>query len=95
EWATDYRAVRESYAVADRLGELFAPGSLERAVFANHQDLDFEGLRARLLSSSYLPGSGQPRSDEMQAAAERLFADHESGGLVRIEYDCTLYLGGL
>jgi SAM-dependent methyltransferase len=95
EWSTDYSAVRESYAVADRLGELFAPGSLERTVFANNQDLDFDGLRARLLSSSYLPGSGQPRSDEMQAAAERLFAEHESGGLVRIEYDCTLYLGGL
>jgi SAM-dependent methyltransferase len=95
EWANDYRAVRESYGVANRLEELFAPGSLERAVFANHQDLDFDGLRARLLSSSYLPGAGQPRSDEMQAAARRLFADHESGGLVRIEYDCTLYLGGL
>jgi SAM-dependent methyltransferase len=95
EWATDYRAVRESYGVAERLGKLFTPGSFEHAVFANHQDLDLDGLRARLLSSSYLPGAGQPRSDEMLAAAERLFADHESGGVVRIEYDCALYLGRL
>ncbi|HVS12320.1 MAG TPA: class I SAM-dependent methyltransferase [Thermoanaerobaculia bacterium] len=93
EWATDYRAVRETYRVADRLDAFFAPGGLERAVFANHQDLDLEGLRARLLSSSYLPGAGQPRSDEMLAAADRLFAEHQRDGMVRLEYDCTLYLG--
>jgi SAM-dependent methyltransferase len=92
-WATDYRKVRESYAVADRLGELFAPDALERAVFANHQDLDPEALRARLLSSSYLPGPEHPKSAAMLAASERLFAEHERHGLVRIEYDCTLYLG--
>jgi SAM-dependent methyltransferase len=93
-WATDYRAVRESYAVADRLGELFAPGKPERVVFDNHQDLDLDGLRARLLSSSYLPAAGQPRAAEMWAAAARLFEDHQSDGTVRIDYDCTLYLGG-
>jgi SAM-dependent methyltransferase len=95
EWATDYREVRETYGVADRLGELVAPGALERTVFANHQDLDLEGLRARLLSSSYLPGTGQPKSEEMLAAAERLFAEHQRDGVVRLEYDCTLHLGSL
>jgi hypothetical protein len=62
-------------------------------VFANHQDLDLEALRARLLSSSYLPGPEHPKSAAMLAASERLFAEHERHGLVRIEYDCTLYLG--
>ena len=93
EWATDYRAVRASYDVADRLGELVAAGTAERAVFANHQDLDLEGLRARLLSSSYMPGAGHPRSAAMLAAAARLFDEHQHGGVVRLEYDCILHLG--
>ena len=95
EWATDYRAVRESYAVADRLGEIFAPATLERTVFANHQDLDLDALRARLLSSSYLPGPGHPRSSAMLDGAAQLFAEHQVGGVVRLEYDCVLYLGGM
>ncbi|HVS66337.1 MAG TPA: methyltransferase domain-containing protein [Thermoanaerobaculia bacterium] len=95
EWATDYRAVRETYGVAERLGAFFAAGTLERAVFANQQELDLDGLRARLSSSSYLPGRDHPRAAPMLAAARRLFASHESQGVVRIEYDCTLYLGEL
>jgi SAM-dependent methyltransferase len=91
-WADDYRKVRDSYGVADRLGELVASGTLERAVFDNHQDLDLDALRARLLSSSYLPGPQHPRVDAMLAAAGELFAAHERRGVVRIEYDCKLYL---
>ena len=93
EWADDYRAVRETYAVADRLGELFAPGTLERVVFANHQDLDLDALCARLFSSSYLPGPEDQRAEAMLAAAARLFAKHQHEGVVRLEYDCVLYLG--
>jgi SAM-dependent methyltransferase len=93
EWSNDYGAVRESYAVAERLDEVFAPGSLERSVFANHQDLDLDALRARLLSSSYLPGSADPRCAPMLEAAARLFDEHQRDGVVRLEYDCTLYLG--
>lgn len=92
-WADDYRKVRESYGVADRLGDLVAPGTLERVVFDNHQNLDLDSLRARLLSSSYLPGPQHPRVDEMLEAAGELFAAHERGGVVRIEYDCKLHLG--
>jgi SAM-dependent methyltransferase len=93
EWASDYQAVRRTYGVADRLAGFFGSGTLERATFPNHQDLDLDGLRARLLSSSYLPGEGDARSPAMLAAAQRLFADHQEGGAVRIEYDCSLFLG--
>ena len=63
------------------------------SVFANHQDLDLEALRARLLSNSYLPGTGHPRSSAMLEAAERLFREHQREGVVRLDYDCVLVLG--
>lgn len=94
EWATDYDKVRQSYGVDRELADFFAPGALETVVFDNHQDLDLAGLRARLSSSSYLPGPEDARSSVMQASAEDLFDAHQHGGVVRIEYDCVLYLGG-
>jgi SAM-dependent methyltransferase len=94
EWAIDYRAVRAKYGVERELDGFFAPGALETVVFDNHQDLDLEGFRSRLVSSSYLPGPGHERSAAMLEAAERLFEAHQREGVVRLEYDCVLHLGG-
>ncbi len=55
-YGTDYAQVRHRDAAdATALDRFFSPGGYERASFENVQLFDFEGLRGRLLSSSYAP----------------------------------------
>ena len=43
-----------------------------RKTFPNFQEFDLPSLKGRLLSSSYVPESGQPGHEQMLAAIERL-----------------------
>jgi hypothetical protein len=60
-------------------------------MFDNRQVFDFEGIRGRLLSSSYVPLDNGPMLDELQA----IFGEHEVNGTVTFDYDTTLYYGQL
>ena len=92
EFGTDYAAVRHDRNEAGRLAQFF-PRGRERVVFPNAQRLDLAGVRGRLLSSSYTPAAGDPRRADMLAAVDRLFAEHQQGGVVTIDYDTELYHG--
>ena len=52
----------------------------------NTQSLDWDGLRRRALSSSYLPLPGHPGHEPMMAELRELFAAHGREGRVRIDY---------
>ena len=93
EWGRDYEQVRATYAVRDRLGEFFAPGSVERHAFPNSQDLDFDSLEARIASSSYMPSDGDPDHAKMVAGLRELFDADASDGRVRLDYDTEVFLG--
>jgi len=93
-FGTDYREVGHRGIGTGRLRGFFGREPLHRR-FANHQDLGLDGLRARLLSSSYVPAEDRPGHAEMLAELERLFAVHSRDGIVRIEYDVDLFLGAL
>jgi SAM-dependent methyltransferase len=91
-FGTDYGAVGHRGVARDRLELLFGESWLHRR-YLNAQDLDFSGLRARLLSSSYVPAAGRPGNRPMLAELERLFRRHQRAGVVRLDYDVDLYLG--
>ena len=57
--------------------------------------MDFEGLRGRLLSSSYVPDEGEPGHPELMEAARRLFEEHQTDGAVVLEYDTQVFFGPL
>lgn len=61
--------------------------------FHNVQQFDFEGLKGRLLSSSYAPVSGQPKYEEMLNELKRIFDAHQKNGIVAFEYDTHVYYG--
>jgi hypothetical protein len=63
--------------------------------FPNSQRLDLDGLRGRLLSSSYAPNESHPRHGAMLAALERIFRAHERDGVVEILYTAELHFGRL
>lgn len=92
QYATDYQQINHTNIDAKVLAEFFSDKPFETHSFPNFQDFDYEGLRGRLLSSSYAPAAGQPGHDPMLLELQRLFREYESHGLVRFEYDTELYL---
>jgi ubiquinone/menaquinone biosynthesis C-methylase UbiE len=92
-YATDLDAIRQARLDLERMQHLFEPRSFETRQFYNKQSLDFEGLKARMLSSSYMPREGKPRYPELLAELQALFDESQQGGVVTIEYTTNVYWG--
>lgn len=94
--ATDYAEVEHGKGgSSEAVRGFFAPNPVHTAMFDNRQLLDYEGLRGRLQSSSYVPAEGEPGHREMLKELERVFCRHEDGGRVIIEYETQVYYGSL
>jgi SAM-dependent methyltransferase len=63
--------------------------------FENSQSFDFDGLKGRLLSSSYAPEDGQPDYKPMLVELRRIFDAHQTDGRVAFLYETQLYYGRL
>jgi SAM-dependent methyltransferase len=95
EKAVDYSKVTHRHVDRARVESFFKPAGIELHTFPNHQHFDFEGLRGRVLSSSYAPAVGQPGHESMMEELQELFGHHNDNGLVRFEYETEVYLGRL
>lgn len=73
----------------------FAPEPFENRSFENRQTFGLDGLKGRLLSSSYAPDKGQPGHGAMMEELESIFQDHQENGRVTVEYDTLVYYGRL
>ena len=93
EYGTDYKRVRNANISADAFTSFFAPHGYRTRALSNEQAFDFEGLRGRLLSSSYAPGPGQGRHESMLSELRQIFDRHQEGGRVRFIYDTRVYYG--
>ncbi len=94
-WGSDYQEVRQRYALAPKLDLLFGAGRYEHRWFEYVQDLDQDGFRGRLLSSSYVPGPDDPQRRPMLIALDHLFEEFGHDGRVRLAYDSHVYYGQL
>ena len=94
-FGTDYEEVSEKYPQDRSMRKFFGAGAGGKKSFANEQAFDFDGLRGRLLSSSYSPPKGHPQHEPMLEALEKLFAEHAEDGRVRFEYLTHVYYGQL
>lgn len=77
------------------LRRFFGHDGYRHDVLAHAQVLDLEGVRGRLISSSYAPQPGNPRYTAMLREAEGLFARHQQGGVVRFPYRTEVFWGPL
>lgn len=93
EHATDYAAVEERYADEEAMRRWFGDGFRATSGFENRQVLDLDGLRGRLLSSSYAPKAGHPGHEPMLRALGQLFERTAVDGRVTVEYETRAYLG--
>jgi SAM-dependent methyltransferase len=90
EFADDYRSVRHENISNDTLRTFFE-GDYNEKEFPNEQVLNFEGLRGRAISSSYIPPPGSPRFSAMNEALASLFAKHSENDRIRILYRTKIY----
>jgi SAM-dependent methyltransferase len=95
EFGTDYASVAERYADDATMKSWFGDGLIDSAHFDHRQLLDFDGVRGRLLSSSYAPAAGHPRHEPMLAALRKLFDATAENRLVSFDYDVRAYFGRL
>lgn len=89
-YSTDYSAVRHENVTADNLRD-FLGEDMSVATFRNVQVFDFDGLKGRLLSSSYMPGETGPDFDRMIAELRELFARHQEKDRIEVLYDTNIY----
>jgi SAM-dependent methyltransferase len=95
-YATDYAEVEHGREGSlEKIRSFFAPNPIRTSTFDNGQVLDYDGLRGRLRSSSYIPAEEQPGHREMINELERIFRDHQDKGQVVLEYDTRVYYGTL
>jgi SAM-dependent methyltransferase len=95
EFSTDYEQVNHRRFNDGEAIRSFFGDEAHLKNFKNAQQFDFEGLKGRLLSSSYAPEAGQPKHDEMIAALKRIFEAHQKDGRVVFEYETHVYYGQL
>jgi SAM-dependent methyltransferase len=94
-YSVDYdRVVHRQVANFDVLREFFAPCEVKLITIPAQQRFDFEGLRGRLLSSSYIPREG-PNAEAMLAELPELFSSHQREGQVVFQYDTKIFYGHL
>ena len=92
--APEYTRITASRADPGTMRE-FLGAAMEVGTFANEQVLDFEGLRGRLMSSSYAPEPGSPDYEPMIALLREVFARHERDGRITMPYSTLVYFAPL
>ena len=90
KYAKDYTEVRHDN-INDAVLLGFFGTRFERASYPNAQVLDFDGLRGRAASSSYMPSEGDGRFAEMQEDLRGLFAKHAESGRITVFYDTNVF----
>jgi SAM-dependent methyltransferase len=90
--AKDYKTSNHRNLVDLQIEAFYRPASCALKHFPNEQLFDFEGLKGRLLSSSYMPKTG-PGYASMLEDLRRLFDRYQHDGRVRVGYSTNVYSG--
>ena len=92
-YGTDYTRVAERYADDASMRAWFGASWRGGARFEHSQQLDFESLRGRLMSSSYAPRAGHPQHAPMLAALRDLFDRCQTNDRISFDYDTRIFTG--
>ena len=95
EFSPEYTAVDHKKAYKYSLSEFYGPCGYETRMFPYRQRANLQGVRGRLLSSSYTPETGHPNHEPMMREISRIFQTHQIDGRVEFEYTTRMYYGRL
>lgn len=95
-FAIDYKQVDHKNTQDTLIFEnFFGKGNYSEKSFYNFQDVDLEGLKGRVLSSSYMPNQGHTDFDHMIYCLRKIYNRYQEENKVRLDYDTKLYYGRL
>lgn len=92
DYGTDYAEVNHQRLSQADLQACFE-GPFTKRVFTNQQLFDYEGLKGRAMSSSYVPAAGSAAFVAFEQALSVAFHTHQRGGKVAFNYDAEVYWG--
>src|SRR5262245_39493585 len=95
DYSTDYEQVDHRRIDDEVIRHFFGSNQFRLKQFDNSQTFDYEGVKGRLLSSSYAPEEGHPNYEPMLAELERIFQAYQNEGRVVVEYVTQMYYGQL
>jgi len=90
KYSKDYEVVRHDRFDAGVLNDYFENG-VSIKTFPNEQVFDYEGVKGRLLSASYIPSEDGARFPEMIEELKILFAKHAQNDRITVLYDTNVY----
>ena len=94
-FATDYLQVNHKNIDEEIFNNFFGEGNYKMESFLNYQHFDLDGLKGRILSSSYMPAEGHKDFDFMMRVLKKIYNRFQENGKVSIEYDTKIYYGKL
>jgi len=93
--STDYGRVDHRRIDSAEIARFFEHDSWRTASFPNHQDFNWDGIRGRLLSSSYAPLPGSTNYAPMMEELEAIFTKYRQERQVKLLYETKMYVGQL
>ena len=90
KYGTDYEKVRHDN-LDKRIFEEAFEAEFSRKTFLNVQPLDFDGLKGRILSSSYMPSETDAAFEPMEIELRRLFEKYAESGRIQILYSTNIF----
>lgn len=93
EFVSDYEEVNYRKVEESQVESFFSPHSYFLHSFSHSQYFNFEGLKGRLLSSSYAPLEHENSYKPMMNRLEKIFKEFSANEQVEFEYICNLYYG--
>ncbi|MBN1566508.1 MAG: class I SAM-dependent methyltransferase [Acidobacteria bacterium] len=94
-YAPEYARERHKSIYDSALDDFFGPGGFTEKTFSCHQQLDFAGVKGRMLSSSYTPEPDHPNHEPMMAELSKIYKAHQVNDRVTFDYITRLYYGRL
>jgi len=92
-YSIDYGVVSERYSDDADMQGWFGSGLRHIGHFHHVVKMDFDALRGRTLSSSFMPQAGHPGFEPALEALKTLFDATARQGHVDFEYDARIYIG--
>lgn len=92
DYAIDYTVVNHKNIDEKKIEAFFSPHHVIKKTLRNKQVFDFEGLKGRLLSSSYTPDENHPKHNAMIESLKNIFDSFNQNHIVQFDYETKVYL---
>ena len=90
KYGTDYEKVRHDNINEKKLRDFFQK-DFSVKTFQNSQTLDFEGLKGRMLSASYMPSETDSRFEPMVTELHQQFDKYSENGKIQVLYQTNIF----